>query len=217
MSNKNTLVALFETGDVPSGSDYADLINSNLNLFETAVQTGLGPYNPTELITARVSAGNGNFTGTLAVAGALTAGSFAPSTISVSTMLSARNANVSALVVDNANIRGTTSAATVFVNLLQQQTVNISAAGTTQGTAATVSATICRLRGAADGTATGYILMANRQGWVQQVFNENTVSANLYPCTGGQINALASNAAFGMAASTLYTVVHTRASGYAVG
>ena len=56
--NKASLTALFQTGDIPIGQDYADLIDSNVNLVETAVQTMAGPLSTTELITSRLSATN---------------------------------------------------------------------------------------------------------------------------------------------------------------
>lgn len=92
----------------------------------------------------------------------------------------------------------------------------ISAAGTTQGAAALCSAAICRLQGVANGTTTGFGLMANRIGLHQFLYSD-AVSANLWPPTGGTINALAANAAFPLAVSTMYTVVHLTASAYAVG
>lgn len=65
--SQNTLKTFFQTGDVPTGSDYANLIDSCLNIVDTSAQSIAGPINPTELITARVSAGNIIATGTLSV------------------------------------------------------------------------------------------------------------------------------------------------------
>ena len=62
--NKASLQALFQTGDVPTGTDYADFIDSNVNLVETSVQTMAGPLSTTELITPRISAQNVVFGGT---------------------------------------------------------------------------------------------------------------------------------------------------------
>lgn len=197
MSNKSTLIALFQTGDVPTGTDYADLINSNLNLNETTTQTCLGPINPTELVTSRVSAGNGNFTGTLSASTLVT------NTISFSTV-TATNA-----------VLATTSAVSVYSDNYFHGTGIVSATGTTQATATNLTFSVNRVAGLADGSATGVSLLSNRTGLVQYVIN-GTVSANLWPCVGGAINALASNAAFGMTANTLYTIVHTKASAYAV-
>ena len=36
--NRTTLKGYFETGDIPSQAQYADLIDSNLNLAETGIQ-----------------------------------------------------------------------------------------------------------------------------------------------------------------------------------
>ena len=61
--NKTTLKTFFEQGDIPTGTNYADLIDSNVNLVETAIQTMAGPLSTTELITPRVSASNAVFGG----------------------------------------------------------------------------------------------------------------------------------------------------------
>lgn len=61
--NKASLKTYFETNDVPAGSDYANLIDSQVNLVETAVQSMAGPLSTTELITPQVSATSINVTG----------------------------------------------------------------------------------------------------------------------------------------------------------
>lgn len=61
--NKQTLKTFFEQGDKPQGSDYANLIDSQVNIVETSVQSMGGALATTELITPRVSAANANFTG----------------------------------------------------------------------------------------------------------------------------------------------------------
>lgn len=71
--NQSTLATFFQTGDVPTGNDYSNLIYSCVNVVETGVQTLAGAFNPTELISGRVSAGNGVFTGTLSIAGVTSA------------------------------------------------------------------------------------------------------------------------------------------------
>jgi hypothetical protein len=42
MANKTTLKGYFEIGDIPSQAQYADLIDSNLNLQETGTQILVG-------------------------------------------------------------------------------------------------------------------------------------------------------------------------------
>lgn len=56
--NKSTLATFFQTNDVPTGSDYANLIDSQVNIAETASQSMAGPLTTTELIAPRVSATN---------------------------------------------------------------------------------------------------------------------------------------------------------------
>lgn len=229
--NKNTLKTFFETNDVPQGSDYANLIDSQINIVETASQAMAGALQTPELAAARVSAGNGNFTGTMTIAGQASAkANFKAKSITVSAL--AVTSNVSAnkgyfnsdvSVSGNATVTGNVNTATVSATNFYMQagtfsaTVNIAASGTTLGGANLLTTSrITILTAATDGTATGVGLLSNKAGLVQYIYNDTAVSANLWPCTGGQINNLASGAAFGMTAKTPYTIIHTKASGYAV-
>jgi len=178
MSNKAALVLLFEQGDTPNGSNFADLINSCLNLNETSTQSILGPVNPTELITPRVSATNANITG---------------------------------IVSSNSLYSSNISSSAATLSIIQLGTGVVSAAGSTQATAALLSYSVNIGAGVADGVTTGYLIPANSSGRIQYLFN-NGVSANLYPPSGGKINGLATNAPYALAASAGVTIVHIAAS-----
>lgn len=210
--SKSSLKTFFQQGDIPTGTDYANFIDSQVNIVETDLQSMGGPLQATELIASRVSAGNANFTGTVS---AVSLNAF---NLTVSNIINAASASYQDMTITNSlSVVGQTSATNINISGELIRTVtNYVAAGTAQATATVISAGLATLTGASDGQTTGYRLMANKTGLVQQIFNQNTVSANLWPCTGGQINVLASNAAFGMTASTMYTVFHTKASGYAV-
>lgn len=69
--NKASLKTFFETNDIPTGQNYSDLIDSQINIVETTAQSMAGALSTTELLTPRVSATNGNFIGDLAVSGNL--------------------------------------------------------------------------------------------------------------------------------------------------
>lgn len=219
--NKTTLKTFFAQGDVPQGTDYANWIDSYVNQIETANQPIAGPISPTKLSTARVSAGDVNITGTLTVSGAFNFnGAFSAATINASTItvtntISAASVNVTGdLIAQTGMVYG--SAARIG-NGLYRAPVVVSAAGSTQATAAPLgNGGVIRLKGIADGVTTGFILQANQNGNQQTVWVEENTSCNLYPCIGGQINALSSNAAFSMAGNTQYIVTHIKASGYSV-
>lgn len=189
--NKTSLQALFEQGDIPTGTNYSDLIDSCVNVAETSAQSMAGPLNPTELITPRVSAANANITVILSAAAI--------------------------------NIAGDVSAATGTIYASAVRSTNgflggvgiVSAAGTAQATAASLTFVINRGKGIADGSTTGFTPLTGRPGLVQYLFNEG-VSANLWPPTGGTINGLATNAAYALATSAMVTIVHLTASAYAV-
>lgn len=124
--NKTTLKTFFETADIPTGTDFANFIDSCVNLAETAEQTMLGALNPTELVTARVSAGTGVFTGTMTITG----NTSVAGNVIIDGTTSAKNIFASA-----ASFIGTVSA-----NKLFSDTINASGASFTGLSATTVSA-----------------------------------------------------------------------------
>jgi len=203
--NKTTLKTFFETGDVPSGTDYANLIDSQINIVETGVQVMGGPLNTTELITTRVSATDVNVTGTFTFGGAFSAASVV-----------ANSVTTSAFVTTDVSASGTVyaSAARITNGVINGVGI-VSAAGTAQGTAAILTNVVNRGKGVADGATTGFAPLANRAGLVQYLYNEGP-SANLWPPVGGTINGLAANAAFPLATSAMVTIVHLTASAMAV-
>lgn len=218
--NKSTLTTFFSQGDVPQGTDYANLISSFVNQVETSDQPIAGPISPTALNAAQVSAGNVNVTGTLTVAGTFNFnGPFSAATINANTLNI--TANISAATI---NVTGDVSAATgtIYASAMRSAfnfhgtPLIVSAAGTAQAMGAVLTAEICRLQGASDGQTTGFIIQANKTGWVQYLANECAVSANLWPPTGGVINGLGANTVFPMAANTPYIIIHRAASAYSV-
>lgn len=226
--SKASLKTFFENGDVPTGQNYSDLIDSQVNLVETASQQMAGALEPTELITARVSATNGVFTGSLRVEGQASASNIVAtsslSTHDITTDNFLATANVSAggnLYGTNAVVTDVSATGTVYASAMRSTNgvINgvgvVSAFGTAQGTAASLVNIVNRGKGIVDGSTTGFTPLANRAGLVQYLFNEGA-SANLWPPTGGTINGLAANAAFPLAASAMVTIVHLTASAYAV-
>ena len=220
--SRTSLKSFFETGDVPSGSDYANLIDSCLNLVDTSAQTIASPIIPTELITARVSAGNITSTlGSNLMASTSCDQLYANNIIASSAVVNAIttiNLQTTSLTVnsDVSAAPGTIYASAArFTNGVISGSGVVSAAGTTQGTAAVLTNVINRGKGIADGATTGFTPLANRAGLVQYLLNEGP-SANLWPPTGGFINGLAVNAPFPLAASASFTIFHITASSYGV-
>lgn len=171
-----------------------------------------GPLSTPELISPRISAANINVTGTLTIANfSITNASFS-GTVSAGSINAAGNIFGGSLTTTG-DVSANTG--TVFASAVRGSFLVVSAAGTTQATGASLTAQMSRLKGVVDGTTTGFVILANRIGWQQTVYNDS-VSANLWPCVGGAINALTSNAAFAMAANTQYIISHIGASAYAV-
>lgn len=212
--SKAQLKTFFENGDVPTGQNYSDMIDSQVNLVETAEQDMAGPLYTTKLMTPRVSASNANFTGTVSAA-TLNGAAIMGTTGSFSSTVSANALNITA---DISAAAGSiyTSALRVTGGSYFPVTI-VSAAGTTQATAATLTYTINRLQGVTDGSTTGFILPAPLAGLTSNyVINETAASANLWPAVGCAINGRAANTVFGMAANTSYHIIHTYSSGYGV-
>lgn len=218
---KATLATFFQTGDVPDGTDYANLIDSQVNIAETSTQAMQGSLSMTELIAARVSAGNGNFTGTLSAA-TFSLDTITTNSIATSALTGTFGSFAGALSANSLTVTADISANTVYASAVRTGPVYrnvavVSATGTTQATAAPLTLVgVALLKGIVDGTTTGFTLLANQTGLQQTIWVDENTSCNLFPCIGGQINALASNAAFGMAGKTQYIVTHIRASGYSV-
>lgn len=214
--NKSSLAAFFQTGDKPQGTDYENLIYSQVNIVETALQAMGGPLSATELIAPRVSATN---IAANAIA-ATTSGSFgelnttvlnAAGTINTTSITATTSGTFGVIAATSANLTNAN------VSAMRSQVLTIVASGTTLGTANLLTTSRkTLLTSVTDGTATGVGLLSNQTGLEQYLINDTAVSANLWPCTGGQINALASGAAFALAAHTMYTVIHIKASGYTV-
>lgn len=214
--SKASLKTFFETGDVPTGQNYSDFIDSYINIVDTSAQQMNSSLEPTELIAPRVSATNVNVTGTFSASNAVlggitTLGRVVASAATVSAMLSAGSLNVDTDVSAGGTIYSSAMRSGGFIGT----TGVVSAAGSTQATAALLTNVVNRGKGIVDGTTTGYTPLTNRPGLTQYLFNEGA-SANLWPPTGGIINGLAANAAFPLAASAMVTIVHLTASAYAV-
>lgn len=75
--DRSTLQSVFETGDVPDGTDYANLIDSFINLVETSAQSIASPvtFAGSAAFTSTTTAASISVLGTASVSGAVTAGS----------------------------------------------------------------------------------------------------------------------------------------------
>lgn len=198
--NKATLATVFAQGDVPQGSDFSNLIYSQVNLAETAEQDMSGPLYTTKLLTPRVSGTN----------------------LNVTTRLSAAAATITGLLSADGGVNTVTvSATTINAGTYRAGApVIVSALGTAQATAAPISATvgITRLQGVTDGQTTGFLLPSpiGNVGIEQVLMYEGTVSGNLWPNSGCSINLLGSNVVFPLVAKTPYYVTYITTSAYAV-
>jgi len=92
-----------------------------------------------------------------------------------------------------AGIFGNTAAA-----ILGDVATGVSAAGTTQATATSLTSNVNVIGTAA--ASSGVVLPASEAGDVIEVYNQGANSLSVYPLSGENINALSANAAFAVAA-----------------
>ena len=159
---KATLKPLFETGDVPDGSTYTDLIDSFVNLADTTAQTMSGALVTTVLGASEVSAPTGKF-GTVAVSGGLSAARGEFGVVGITGDVSAVNAQFKAVAVSG----GVSAAVGQFGTLEVSGNATFSAASITLLTltgfvTAQVTASVQNQGGSimrVPTTAAGYILV----------------------------------------------------------
>jgi hypothetical protein len=237
--DKQTLKTYFQTGDVPTGNDYANLIDSQVNVAETSAQSMLGALIVPEVIASRVSCGNIAVTGTFSAAnftvGTLNTTALNTATASATVLNTSRLAvSTSAEFICDANVSGNWRFNSIVnfdrtININQEVAIkrpgvisietsgaSANAAGTTQGTATllTPSRPLYICAGVVNGSSTGFILRASQStGEMYYIWNPG-LSANLYPSIGCSINALAVNAPLPLPPGTFTTIVHVGASAY---
>jgi hypothetical protein len=94
-----TLKGVFENGDVPTQSDYENLIDSSLNLVDTTAQSMAGPLSTTVLTAPEVSAGDVNATGRVSASAMNVLGVVSAASMVMSGVVSAAGAGVQTLLV----------------------------------------------------------------------------------------------------------------------
>ena len=123
--NRSTLKAVFETGDVPDGTNYADLIDSFLNIVDTTAQSLASDLTvPTLVATTEVSSAQVNATEVSA-----SVGSFATMTIS------------GVVTADRVHASAATFSAVVSAGTIAAGTLNFDAIATALATASAVGGT----------------------------------------------------------------------------
>lgn len=186
--NKATLKTFFQTGDVPQGSDYANFIDSCINMIETSEQQMAGNLNcATKIITPTVSATNINATGTINATtvsativnaadllgvGLITGGPTITGSPTFTGSVSLTNGGTVSGTLNTGSIAvgigASISLATGDINVvgrvsaktISNSVLIASATGTSQGAAAALSSSIgiYRMQGTTDGSATGFLL-----------------------------------------------------------
>lgn len=188
---KAFLKTRFETGDIPTESDYIDLIDSFLLVGGTQPLGG----------TVNVS-GTFNFVDSAGSARVVLSNSVARFIQTVS----ANTINV-ALVSAAQIVVSTVKATRLEVTDSYIRTfASVAAVGSTQGSASVIDAPLIRVTNASAGVIDGIRLPAGTgTGDERKIFNRSTDALKVYPESGAQINSLSPNAAYAISASAVQT------------
>jgi len=178
------LKSRYETGDIPTQSDYEDIFDSYVNLEVSGKQTINSDLATSgEIICARVSA-SAFFIGEVSANNVYAStGNF--TTLNVTTNNST-NTNSTFVSAGTVNI---TSRATGSVD------VSVKAVGSAQATAKNITAAINLLVTVSAGTDDAVILPGGYPGWTQYIINSTTSTCQVFPPSGGTIDGLSTNAA----------------------
>jgi hypothetical protein len=169
LRTKTYLISRFQDGDVPAGQDFSDLIQSCITTSETSAQS---------------------LTGSLGVAGTVTAASVSAPT------LGAANATLASAGVSRLGVS----------SRIQLSIAIVSGIGTAQNSAAPLATPSNRIFTASANRA--FILPGGYPGAMQIIRNVSNVSAYIYPPSGGSINGLANNTRYELPGSARMLIMH---------
>lgn len=193
--DRTTLVQAFQNGDRPQGSDYEDLIDSNLNLADTSVQTVQG------LVVFSGGFSAATITGAnLALTGSVTADTIFATSLNATTV-SAQSANLGAVTLSALTIpptSGLTVAGPVFWTTFGPNSSvdsSVACTGTTQSSAKLLGAYFNVLKTVVTAATDAVRLFGFHPGALFTVVNDTTQSAQLFPPSGAQFDAVGVNGA----------------------
>ena len=148
-----------------------------------------------------------NVTGTANVTGNLAAGNISATGITGS-LITAAQPNVTSLgTLTSLTVSGNASAnnLTLTTHLIHSSATGLTATGTNQGTALSITKDINEISTTASGT--GVILPTAIAGMRKTVINNGANQLGIYPAVGGQINSLGTNVGFGLGAGARIDIV----------
>lgn len=181
--NRSDLKALFETGDTLLQTSFEDLIDSFLSLTDTAAQT----------VSSDVV-----FAGKVDVS-ALDLQVVSAQTVGANSVSAQQMVAVSSFFSQGSTVLQGAITESDFVT-------SVAARGTTQASAAEVSAVVTRI-GNTSAAANAVVLKTAVLGGKQQIRNAGAVTAQVFPAGANTlINELATGAAFELAPNTGITV-----------
>ncbi len=185
--NRVDLKAKFESGDAPQGSDYADLIDSFVNLAETTAQTLQGNLAFSGgLSAASITGGTGSFSGTVSAAN-VWATNVDATTVSAQTItFSTLAAPVSGLSVTNSLV--------FTAGYVKETVASVACISTTQAAGYTLAHAINILRTVATGASDAVVVPGFYPGAKFTVINNTTGSAQIFPPVGGSFDSGSTNA-----------------------
>lgn len=190
--NRVDLKAKFESGDAPQGSDYADLIDSFVNLAETTAQSMQGNLSfAGGFSAASIAGGTATITGSFSAANIWTGTLWATNVDA--TTVSAQTITFSTLAAPTSGLTVTNSL--VFTAGYVKETVaSVACISTTQAAGFTLSNAINILRTVATAANDAVVIPGFYPGARFTVINNTTGSAQIFPPSGGSFDGGSPNA-----------------------
>ena len=201
------LVSSIATGTAPlivtSTTEVANLKAANATIAGTVTAAAQGNITSVGILSSVSVSGNANI-GNIGTSGLITV---------------TGNANIGNIGTATVTATGNITGANIITSSYHIRSVStsITAAGTTQGTATALTKEINVVSTVSAG-ANGVVLPTAVAGMVLTITNSSATALNVYPASGGQINALGTNIGLSQpGAATLQFVAPTATQWYSVG
>lgn len=211
IQNRTTLKSFFNTGDIPTESQYADVMDSFVNLSETGSQILQSPLRaPSIGAVAVVSAAA--FEGSSAsITGTVSANTFAGNTFTGTTIngTTINSTTINATTVSTATVRAVTVSVTSLypATVINTLTDNITAIGTTAASAASLGGTTLVVVKTASGSENSVIYNSLPLGRQLIIINDTNSSVQVFPPNATAFNSLSPSASYEMPASTMAMII----------
>jgi len=208
------LKTVFESNDIPTGSDYSDIFDSFLPISTSSKQTFDFPLE----ILGDVTASGAVYAQDFFTNGSVNASAVNATIVSASVVNTNRiNANmVSASggefnLINAQNISASAARVVYFRTGLD---TSVAATGTTTAAAKSLTEAISVIKSVTSAAQDALIISRHRAGFVQTIITDVSASCKVYPTSGAKFNNLANGAAFDIPDRKVAQIYHITSAQY---